>query len=256
MDPIRGEVDLLRGPLEGEPALEIALASTLLSAVAAGAQGPVLRVYGPPPTVAFGRRDAFLPGFPRAAAAARQRGFEPVLRAQGGRAAAYDGGCLVLDEIMPSRDSMIGIHERFAQDAERHARALRGLGVDARVGEVPGEYCPGPFTVNARGERKLIGSAQRLKRGGWLLSTVVVVDGAGRLREVLEDVYAALELDWDPATVGAVIDEAPGQTVETVQAALLASYAERYRLRPAALTLAQLAAAATDIDRHRASPQP
>ena len=56
-------VELLRGALGAEPALEVALAATLLSAVAAGERGPLLRIYRPPPTVAFGRRDAFLPGF-------------------------------------------------------------------------------------------------------------------------------------------------------------------------------------------------
>src|SRR5438067_9379895 len=142
----------------------------------------MLRIYRPPPTVAFGRRDAFRPGFGRAVAAATGHGLAAVLRAQGGRAAAYDEGCLVVDEVMPATDSMSGIQERFEDLAERHADVMRGLGVDARVGEVPGEYCPGPLTVNARGERKLIGSAQRIVKGAWLLSTVVVVDGAGRLR--------------------------------------------------------------------------
>ena len=85
---------------------------------------------------------------------------------------------------------------------------------DARVGEVEGEYCPGEFSVNARGRVKLIGAAQRIIRGAWLLSSVVVVDGAETLRAVLEDVYAALGLEWDPGTVGAVAEEAPGVGVD------------------------------------------
>ena len=130
-----------------------------------------------------------------------------MIRGAGGRAAAYDEGCLVFDEIMPAADSMTGIQARFSDEAERQARALRSLGVDARVGEVPGEYCPGEFSVNARGQTKLIGAAQRIVRGAWLLSTVVVVEPAAALRAVLEDVYAALGLDWDPATTGSVADE-------------------------------------------------
>jgi octanoyl-[GcvH]:protein N-octanoyltransferase len=244
-------MELLRGRLDGEPALEVALAATLLNAVARGERRPVLRAYRPPPTVAFGRRDEFAPGFARAVAAARAYGYAPVLRAQGGRAAAYDEGCLIFDEVMPSPDSMGGIEERFAIDAERHAATLRALGVDARVGEVPGEYCPGPFTVNARGERKLIGSAQRLKRGGWLLSSVVVVDGASRLRAVLEDVYGALALDWDPATIGAVADEVVGITIDRVQEAFLASYQGRYRLVPAAVSAGEIAAATAQLGRFR-----
>jgi lipoate-protein ligase A len=240
-------MELLKGRLEREPALEVALAATLLNAVAAGRRAPLLRVYRPPATVAFGRRDEFRTGS-AAADAARRHGFTPVLRAQGGRAAAYDERCVVLDEIMPSADSMSGIQDRFEHDAERHAQSLRALGVDARVGEVPGEYCPGPYTVNARGERKLLGSAQRVVRGGWLLSTVVVVDGAARLRAVLDDVYGALELDWNQETVGAITDEAPGASIELVEQAMVASYGW---LGAGAITPEELAAASAELERFR-----
>jgi hypothetical protein len=86
---------------------------------------------------------------------------------------------------------------------------------------VPGEYCPGAFTVNAGGRKKLIGSAQRAVPGGWLLSTVVVIQSAARVRSVLESVYDALELEWDPATAGAVAEEAPGVRVDDAEHALL-----------------------------------
>jgi octanoyl-[GcvH]:protein N-octanoyltransferase len=245
------EVELLEGPAGVEPALELALPQALLAAVASGRRGPVLRCYRPPPTVAFGRRDSFLAGFKRAAVAAQRRGFTPVIRGAGGRAAAYDEGCLVLDEIMPSRRSMSGIRERFAAEAERQAQALRSLGVDARVGEVPGEYCPGEFSVNARGQTKLIGSAQRIVRGAWLFSTVVVVRPAGSLRAVLEDVYAELGLDWDPATTGSVTDEVPEVTIEDVQRALLDNYAQRYGLIPGSFGVPELAGARELLGRYR-----
>ena len=102
-----------------------------------------------------------------------------------------------------------GTHERFAVEGERLAGALRAVGVDARVGEVPGEYCPGAYSVNARGRVKLIGTAQRLVRGAALLgASIVVGDGPG-VRAVLRDVYAALEFEWDEATAGAVDEEVP-----------------------------------------------
>ena len=85
--------------------------------------------------------------------------------------------------------------------------ALRGLGVDARVGEVPGEYCPGAYSVNARGAAKLAGIGQRMIRGGAHLGGVVVASGGGEIADVLRPVYRALELDWDPATSGSVTDE-------------------------------------------------
>ena len=131
------------------------------------------------------------------------------------------------------------------------SQPLRRLGVDARVGEVPGEYCPGEFSVNAGGVRKLIGSAQRIVRGGWLFSTVVVVQSAARLRAVLEDVYGDLRLDWNPLTVGSVAGEAPGVSIEDAQQTLLDSYAGRYRLVPATIAEEELVAASGLLDRHR-----
>lgn len=242
------EVDLVEGRAGDDPVLDVALPHALLDLVAAGRRRPVLRWYRPRATLAFGRRDRFLPEFAEAAAAARRRGFTPVLRGAGGRAAGYDEDCLIFDEIMPADGSEI--RERFAGDAHRQARALQGLGVDARVGEVPGEYCPGEFSVNARGRVKLVGAAERIIRGAWLHSSVVVVDGAPRLRAVLEDVYRALGLDWDPETTGAVADEAPGVALDDVRGALLAEYATRYALSPASLTPEELAHAGELLDRH------
>lgn len=247
----RLDVALLEGRAGDDPALEVALQESLLAMVAAGTHPPVVRCYRPLATVAFGRRDGFLPGFSRAAAAAREQGFDPVIRAAGGRAAAYDEGCLVLDEVMAEPDSMRSVRERFAGEAQRQARALRSLGVDARVGQVPGEYCPGEFSVNARGRTKLAGAAQRIVRGGWLFSTVVVVSSARTVRAVLEDVYGELGLDWDPSTTGSVADEVAGVDVEDVRRALLAEYAQRYRLLSAPLGALMLARAQELLERHR-----
>jgi octanoyl-[GcvH]:protein N-octanoyltransferase len=244
-------VDLLEGSAGADPALDVALPHALLGLVAAGRRGPVVRSYRPQPTVAFGRRDSFLPGFARATAAARRRGYTPVVRGAGGRAAAYDEGCLVFDQVMPAADSMGGIQARFSEEAGRQAQALRSLGVDARVGEVPGEYCPGEFSVNARGKTKLVGAAQRIVRGAWLLSTVVVVESADSVRGVLEAVYAELGLDWNPETAGSVDDEVPGTGAEAVREAILAQYAKRAALTPRQLTADEIAAAKELVVRYR-----
>ena len=90
--------------------------------------------------------------------------------------------------------------------------ALARLGVDARVGEVPGEYCPGAFSVNARGRTKLAGVGQRLISGAAHLGGVVVVRDSAGVRDVLIPVYEALGLEWDPETTGSVEDEVPGVT--------------------------------------------
>ena len=247
-------VELIEGRAGDEPALDLALAPALLQRVADGARPPLVRVYRPWPTVAFGRRDSFLPGFAPAALAALRHGFTPAIRSAGGRAAAYHEQCLVIEEIMFAADSSSGIQERFAAEAERQAAALRRLGVDARVGEVAGEYCPGKFSVNARGQTKLIGAAQRTIRGAWLFSSVVVVGGSARLRAVLEDVYGSLGLQWNPASTGAVADERAKTTIGEVQEAMLAALASRYRLTPAQLSADDLAAGQALLGRHRVAP--
>jgi hypothetical protein len=67
---------------------------------------------------------------------------------------------------------------------------------------------------------------------------------------VLEDVYAALELEWNPDTVGAISDEVPGITVEAVEAVLIAAYARRYRLAEGEIPAEAIDAARGRMDRH------
>jgi octanoyl-[GcvH]:protein N-octanoyltransferase len=216
---------LVRGGFPDDPALDVAVGHALLERAARGAIGPTLRVYRPGATVAFGRLDRLRPGFGAAVAAARAHGFEPVLRQPGGHAAAYDAGALCLDHVRPEAEAIPALQARFEAAAELLAGALRAVGVDARVGGIPGEYCPGAWTVNARGRVKLVGTAQRLVRGGSLLGAVVLVRGGARVRAVLEDVNARLGLAWAPATAGAAEDDVPGLTVEAVERAVLDAYA-------------------------------
>jgi lipoate-protein ligase A len=229
------------------PALEVAVAHALVEQVNSGVFESVVRVYRPAPTLAFGRLDRLRPGFADAVAAARAHGFEPVLRAPGGHAVAYHEGCLGIDELLGEPDPIAGMHDRFRATGVRLAGALRSLGVDARVGSVPREFCPGEFTVNARGAVKLVGTAQRVIRHASLLAASVAVDGADALRAVLTDVYEALELDWDPATVGAVASEVPVDAAD-VERAILNAYEG---LVPARLDRATLDHARRLEPRHR-----
>jgi octanoyl-[GcvH]:protein N-octanoyltransferase len=217
-----GPVLLVRDGFPDDPALDLAVAHALLERAAEGAIGPTLRVYRPGATVAFGRLDALRPGFGDAVAAARGHGFAPVLRQPGGHAAAYDEGSLCLDQVRPEAQAIgTALQERFARAAELFAGALRTVGVDARIGEVPGEYCPGEFSVNAGAATKLVGTAQRITRHGVLFSAVVLVADPEPVREVLRDAYAALEFSWEPGTVGCVADSVPGATVEAVAEVLV-----------------------------------
>ena len=89
---------------------------------------------------------------------------------------------------------------------------------------MPGEYCPGDFSVNDGHGHKLVGTAQRLVRGAWLFSVVIVVTDPDPIRDVLVEVYRELKLEWDPGTVGAVGSTAYRVTVHDVKAALLRTY--------------------------------
>lgn len=215
---------------------DLDFAIELLQHVKAGHLGPMLRLYRPVPTVAFGQRDTHLAGFGAAAQACRSLGFEPLIRKAGGRAAAYHQGTLVIDHLEPDRDAIAGAKGRFSFFGELLAQALRSAGVDASVGEIPGEYCPGEFSVHGRNPQqpshqvKLVGTAQRVVAGGWLFSSVIVVQNSAPIRAVLEASYAALGLDWDPATAGAVDDLVPHLGVDAVEAAVLETYARYARL--------------------------
>ena len=213
----------------------------LLARAKSGGIGPTLRLYRPAPTVAFGQRDSRLPGFEAAARACRRLGFEPLVRRAGGRAAAYHEGTLVVDHIEPDADAVAGTKARFGYFGQLFADTLQAVGVQAGVGEIPGEYCPGEFsvhgTVPAGGSRiKLVGTAQRVVAGAWLFSSVIVVENSAPIRHVLTDSYAALGLDWIPATAGAVEDLVPGVDVHAVAGALLETYAGHATLETASFS--------------------
>jgi len=202
---------VLRDEPARDAAADLELSVELLRAVAAGTMRDerVVRVYAPLPTVAMSRRESRMPGFAVAARAAVDRGFAPVIRPTGGRAVAYDTSCIVFDVI--EREAGLGDQSAFfLRVGEALVAGMRRLGADARVGEVPGEYCPGEFSVNARGTVKLIGTSQRAVRGARLLSGMVALGDVAHLVDVLVAVNAALGLEWDAATFGTLRDEVPG----------------------------------------------
>lgn len=207
----------------GDPEVDAALGPLLLRRGLGGADD-LLRIYSPAPTAAFSRRDTLRPGFEKAAAVARELGFAPVVRPQGGSLAAYHRASVVIDHVRREPGAPAAPVQRFREFAGRHAAVLAALGVDARIGAVPGEYCPGDYSINAGGRHKLVGSAQRVTRDGWLFSTVVQVGGAAVLREVLTAAYRELGYDFAPDTVGTIEDTVPGVTVEAVTEAMLAAY--------------------------------
>lgn len=188
--------------------LETALSAALMRQVARGELPPTIRLNRTGPILAFGKLDRLRPGYRRAVAIAREAGYVPVERIAGGRAAVFGPGTISFSHaIRAGGGSYAGTRERFAAMAGLIAAAARTLGADARVGEVPGEYCPGEFSVNARGAAKLAGIGQRVIVGGAHVGAVIVVRGAGAINAVLGPVYEALELEWDPTATGSLANE-------------------------------------------------
>jgi lipoate-protein ligase A len=199
--------------------------------VAAGDVPATFRLHRPPRILAFSKQDAASPGFRGAVQAARETGFEPVIRLAGGRAAVYHEETLALSWAVPDRRPSARTEERFRELAGLLADSIREVGVDARVGEVPGEYCPGAWSVNARGATKLAGTGQRLIAGAAHRGAVIVVGNSAGVRCALIGVYEALGLDWDPATAGSIEDEVAGITLERVEDSIFARLGELYELR-------------------------
>jgi octanoyl-[GcvH]:protein N-octanoyltransferase len=210
--------------------MDTAVSRAILERVSSGIGPETLRIHRPGPLVAFGPRDRVVPGFAKAVEAARGRGFESVLRLAGGRAAVFHQDTMAFSWVIPDPEPRQGITARFEEISSIIAGAFRRLGVDARVGEIPGEYCPGAHSVNARGKTKLMGVGQRLVQHAAHVGGVVVVDGGDRIRDVLLPVYDALGLAWDPMTVGSLADEDESITWETAQRAILDEFGDRYRL--------------------------
>ncbi|PKW17120.1 lipoate--protein ligase family protein [Saccharopolyspora spinosa] len=247
-------MELFRGALGigADQALEVAVAHAMLRRVSRGESGPAVRVYRPDArVVAFGRRDTLLPGFPDAVRAVRDAGFTPVVRAPGGRAVAYTERSLVVDHVGTDPGHLAGMDERFVGYAELWAGVLRNHGVGAQVGAVPGEYCPGAHSVNARGRVKLVGTAQRMVRGAWLFSAVAIFDDAEVLRPLLTEVYRHLDLPFDDDSVGSVAAESPGVSLNDFEAEVVAAYDERFGLVPTRLADDLLAKAGELVDDHR-----
>jgi hypothetical protein len=74
------------------------------------------------------------------------------------------------------------------------------------------------------------GLAQRVYPRAAHVGAAIVVADEGSLRDVLLPVYDALDLRWEPATMGSVRADAPGLGWDDVADALVTEFAERFQL--------------------------
>jgi len=213
-------------PVPGGEATNLALAHLLARLAERENSFEALHVYQPSGrAVVFGRRETRSPGFPGAVRAARDAGFEPLIRATGGRAVAYTEQSVVVHHVRHDKEPIGGHDARFIEFGQLLVGVMRTLGVEAQLGAVPGEYCPGAHSVNARGETKLVGTAQRVLRQAWLFASLVVVGDETELRTVLTEIYRHLGQPFDPKSVGSLSLENAALDTRVVAQALLTAYA-------------------------------
>jgi octanoyl-[GcvH]:protein N-octanoyltransferase len=230
--------------------MDTAISHAILSAVSEGEIGGVLRLFVPGPVVAFGLADRVSAGYPFAVRAARAHGYEAIERLAGGRAAVFHENTLAFAWAVPDPEPKTRIQERFIAIASLMADAFESLGVDARIGSLPGEYCPGDWSINVGGRVKVMGVGQRLVKRAAHVGGVVVVDDGHRIRDVLIPIYRSLGIDWDPRTAGSLAERAPGLHTAVVAEAIIDAFADRYSLERGALPDSIVENADALLDQH------
>ena len=203
---------------------DIHRAHDVLAGLRTGDNG-MLRLYRPFATAAFAPRDTALAAFPEAASAVRERGFAPVERRTGGQLAVYDSQALVVDLVAPHADPRVHVVDRFAAFSGAIAQALRQFSIDARVGQVAGEYCPGDYSVNGQGRVKLAGVAQRIGRHGYHLGAVISVKPSVAAAQAVAAAYRILGLPFEPLSFGSLADFSPDLDHVALRDALIAALA-------------------------------
>ena len=162
--------------------------------------------------------------------ACRELGFEPLVRKAGGRAAAYHEGRSSSITWNPMRTRSPGPRAGFRCLANCSPGRCATPAWTPASARSRGSTAPASSACTAADPQvperriKLVGTAQRVVAGGWLFSSVIVVENSAPIRAVLEASYAALGLEWDPATAGAADDLVPGLDVDAVEAAVIAAY--------------------------------
>ena len=221
--------------------LDTTLARALLRQVSSGELPETFRLYTPGRIVAFGKRDTLERGFLDAARAAADLRYVPLIRLAGGRAAIFNEHTLAFGWATPAADPRRSVQDRFQLMSDMLMRAFRRLGVDTAIGEIPGEYCPGRFSVHHSGRRKVMGVGQRLAANAAHVGGVIVVSRPDLINDIIHPVYAGLDVDFDPDATGALSDVVPGVTTSDVAAAIVAELETSVTLTPATISSRLLA---------------
>lgn len=183
----------------------------------------VLRLRRPRPTAAFSPQDTTHSDYEQTKARAKARGFEPIERGTGGRLTLFDENALGITIIAPHEVPHQHMMLRYEILSGAIASGLKQLGINARVGELANEYCPGKYSVNADGRIKLVGVAQRMNRRCLQMGAIVSVHRSEEACAGIAEAYRGMGLKFDPQTYGAISDFNPFLTYGEVRNALLQS---------------------------------
>jgi lipoate-protein ligase A len=116
--------------------------------------------------------------------------------------------------------------DRYSEVSRTLVDVLSNLGADVTRGEPSDAYCPGSHSVSgvdgSEPTGKLAGVAQRVQSGAALVAACLTVAEADEsaLQAVLGPVYRALDIPFDPSTVGSVATAGGPDDPEAVRQAV------------------------------------
>lgn len=221
-----------------DPVAAYGYQSMVFEQVASGARPATVSITPTARHVGMTRRDTFRPGFEGAVRAANEQGYPVMVRGSGGGATAADTGTFGFSIVRPADEGerRRDIRERYDEAADLVLGAFSRLGLEAEVGEVREEFCPGDHSVRVGGWEegtKVVGIAQRLTRRATSVGGIVLVHGEGALSRVLEKVYGALGLPFRPGSVGSLHRAGVKAELDKVVGAFAAEAVFRYGAEPA-----------------------
>ena len=217
------------------PTLETAISKTILDESSSNMFPETLRFFEPRNLVAFSVRDSKKIGFENAVNTAYQNSFDPVLRLSGGKAALFHSGTIGFAWTIPDDNPKANVCERFEEISLCVKETLISIGVDAYIGEINGEYCPGKYSVNARRKSKIMGVGQRLAKYATHVGGVINVTNSNLTQKILTKIYKDLDYEWIPTTVGSIENEIGKITNSEMISALIKKFSEYYFVKETTL---------------------
>lgn len=196
---------VIRDQLTGDGPLDTATSRAILRAVGAGDMPETFEIGLSSRVLAFGKHDTSSPGFDASVDIASEHGFEPTVRIAGGRAAVFHESTVRFGWTRQVDDPASTMHDGFRDLSGFVVATLGDFGIHAEVGEIPGEYCPGQYSVHI-GSKKVMGVGQRLTRNAAHVGGVVVLSNSEVINGVLVPIYELLGIEMQPAATGSVAD--------------------------------------------------